>query len=226
MPLSKETHTSYNNLNYVIHQSNIQTRSLADYCTGSLTNCSLPTTPADFPSGVYTVDNNNLTLTSASGTYTFPSGRNYTILVNGILTINTKVVVPNGSFVLFSSSDNINIANTVGETIPTICNLATHAGCSIEGYYSTDKSFSVLGKGANGAAVDCSTGTEDLQLNVAGSIVVNADTSNNRGFYYNRDMCADDLRCPVFTITERPDFWLNAPTFMMFPRRLWQEVAP
>jgi hypothetical protein len=219
MPLSQKARTSYDNLNYLVHQSNIQTKPLTELpgCISS-SNCQLPTDLNNFPSGVYTVGG-PLTLTSDTRTYTFPSGGNYVILVNGALNVNTKIKVLSGSFVLFSTSGDINVDSTVGDNADTTAS-------NLEGYYSTDKNFNVLGKGANGAAVDCATGTKDLRLNVAGSIVVNADTSNNGGFYYNRDMCADDLRCPVFTITERPDFWLNAPTFMMFPRRLWQEVAP
>jgi hypothetical protein len=122
--------------------------------------------------------------------------------------------------VLFSASDDINVSPTVGDT--------SHITASnLEGYYSTDKSFTAKGKDSTGGGANCSTSNnEDLRLNVAGSIVVNAVTSNNGGFYYQRDMCANDKKCPVFTITERPDFILNSPTFLMFPRRLWQEVAP
>jgi hypothetical protein len=218
MPISNQAQTSFTNLSYLVKQSNIHTDSLDSYCSGGVSNCTLPTTTASFPSGVYTV-NGNLTLNGASGTYTFPSGGKYIILVNGILAINTKVFVPNGSFVLFSAANDINVNQTVGDT--------SHVTTSnLEGYYSTDKSFNVQSKDASGQGANCGTNNEDLRLNVAGAIVVNADTSNNGGFYYQRDMCANDLKCPVFTITERPDFILNSPTFLMFPRRVWQEVAP
>jgi len=136
----------------------------------------------------------------------FPSGGSYVILVNGILNINTKIIVPNGSFLLFSAANDINVSASVGDTSHvTAANLA--------GYYSTDKSFNVQGKDSTGGGVNCATNNEDLRLNVAGSIVVNAVTTNGGGFYYKRDMCADDKLCPVFTITERPDFVLNSPTF-------------
>jgi hypothetical protein len=223
MPLSNQTRTSYVNLSYLVRQSNIQTKSLSDYCgSGGLSDCTLPTTTDDFPSGFVYMVNADLTLDSPDGpggSYTFPSGGKYTILVDGILTIKTKVLVPNGSFVLFSASDDINVASTVGD-------IYSSTTPNLEGYYSTDKSFNVQGKDPTGSGANCATNDEDLRLNVAGSIVVNAVTTNGGGFYYQRDMCASNLKCPVFTITERPDFVLNVPTFLMFPRRVWQEVAP
>jgi len=149
------------------------------------------------------------------------------ILVKGKITINTQVHVPSGSFVLFAASDNIDVAATVGETTPTVCNITTGTGCDLEGYYSTDKSFTLLSKDPTGGGANCGTPDPDLQLNAAGSIVVHANTGGVGGFSYTeRDMCNFDSQCPVFSITERPDFVLNAPGFLLFPRRLWQEVAP
>jgi hypothetical protein len=230
MPLSKQTKTAYANLSYLVGQSDIAHKSLSDYCGGGgLANCQLPADTTTIPpgastgftSGVYTVDNNNLTLTSSGISYTFPSGGSYVILVNGDLNINTNIHVPNGSFVLFSASGDINVAATVGDTY----NIATS---NLEGYYSTDKSFNILGKNISGNGANCATtNNEDLRLNVAGSIIINASTINGGSFNYSqRDMCAYDKQCPVFTISERPDFILNSPTFLMFPRRVWQEVAP
>ncbi|HUD04689.1 MAG TPA: SdrD B-like domain-containing protein [Patescibacteria group bacterium] len=215
MPLSNQARTAYTNLSFLVKQSNVVTKPLSGVSgCGDLSNCQLP---VDLPTGVYTTDQ-NLTLNGANGTYTFPAGK-YVILVNGKLTINTKIFVPNGSFVLFSASDDINVASSVGD-------VANSTASNLEGYYSTDKSFNVQSKDASGGGANCAANDEDLRLNVAGSIVVNATTNNNGGFYYQRDLCADDKKCPVFTITERPDFILNAPTFLMFPRRVWQEVAP
>jgi hypothetical protein len=217
-PLSNGARTSYSNLSYLIQQSNIKEDPLPG-CSNNPNGSSDCTLPANLTSGVYTI-NGDINLNSDTGTYIFPSGK-YTILVNGKININTKIKVLNGSFVLFSASDDINVAPTIGENYSSTTS-------DLEGYYSTDKSFTLLGKGdPYGTVVDCSTGATDLRLNAAGSIVVNAVTSNNGGFYYqNRDICAYDTQCPVFTITERPDFILNSPTYLMFPRRTWQEVAP
>ena len=233
MPLSNQARTAYANLSYVVSQSNVPHTDLSTIpgCTAPASSCNLPTDPAIianyFPSGVYTdTVNGNVNLNSAGGTYTFPSGQ-YVILVNGDLNINTKIIVPKGSFVLFSVSGNINVANTVGEATPTICNLSDDSGCDLEGYYSTDNSFNALSNDANGAGGNCATPTNpDFQLNVAGAIVVNATENGGSLNYTTRDMCLYDKQWPAFTITERPDFILNAPAFLMFPRRVWQEVAP
>jgi hypothetical protein len=230
LPLSNEANSSYVNLSYIVGQSNVPTKSLSDYCgSGGLADCTLPASLANFPSGVYTVgDSNNvadlkLDSPDGSGTYAFPGGGNYVILVNGIFTINTKIFVPNtsGSFVLFSSSDDTNVTPTVGEATPTTCDPTTHAGCDLEGYYSTDENFNLQGD------ANCSQNSADLQLNIAGSVVVNAVTTNGGALNYDsRDLCSDNLTCPVLTITERPNLLLNAPAFLLFPRRVWQEVAP
>jgi hypothetical protein len=45
-------------------------------------------------------------------------------------------------------------------------------------------------------------------------------------FVNNRDLCAGDADCPVFYIQERPDFTLNAPSFLQVAPRIWREVAP
>jgi hypothetical protein len=228
LPLSDQARTSYANLTYEVSQSNVATKPLNSYCgTGGTGNCVLSSTSDTFPSGVYTVSG-GLTLNGTRGTYTFPVGGSYVILVNGILNINTNVLVPkpdangaNGSFALFSASDDINVGGNVGT------NVISSTIPNIEGDYSTDKSFTVLGSGANGGPADCTKSTGDLRLNVNGAIVVNAVTTNNGGFYYdNRDLCNNNQYCPVFTISERPDFILSTPPFLMFPRRTWQEVAP
>ncbi len=224
MPLSKETRTSYANLSYLVNQSNLPNSNLNTIagCGFPSIDCKLPTDIASFPSYIYTVDG-DLNLNNSSGAYTFPDGQ-YVILVKGKININTQIHVSPGSFVLFSSSDNINVAATVGE------NTASSLASDLEGYYSTDNSFNVLSNDRDGQSANCAATpapSPDLRLNVQGSIVVNASTINGGSFNYaTRDMCALDKQCPVFTITERPDFILNAPSYLMFPRRVWQEVAP
>jgi hypothetical protein len=240
MPLSKTAKTSYANLSYLVRQSNLPTTNLNTIanCGVPSTDCKLPTDPLLFPAYLYTVDGDlNLHGTGLPESYTFPDGK-YVILVKGDLNIDTNIIVPNGSFVLFSVSGNINVANTVGAQpgttcLPAISNLAPNnvsTGCDLEGYYSTDKSFNVLGNDTVGQAANCAATpapNPDLRLNVAGAIVVNAVTTNGGSFNYaTRDMCGFDKQCPVFTITERADLLLNAPSYLMFPRRVWQEVAP
>jgi hypothetical protein len=216
LPTSGEVRTSYDNLTYLVNQSGLSTTPLNTVSgCNNLTNCQLPT---NFPGGTYTVSG-DLTLTSSTGSYTFPSNSNYVILVNGKVNIKTQIIVPDGSFVLFSSSDDINVESNVGVN-------ATSTNYALEGYYSTDKSFNVEGIDPSGNGANCASNNPDLRLNVLGSIVVNAVTANGGGFYYERDMCVEDNLCPVFTITENPYFILNGPAWLMFPRRVWQEVAP
>jgi hypothetical protein len=227
MPLSKQAKTAYANLGYLVKQSNLPNANLNTIanCGAPSIDCKPPTDSLLFPSSIYTVDG-DLNLNSTSGTYIFPDGQ-YVILVSGNLNINTKIIVPHGSFVLFSVAKDINVSKTIGEAVPTVCDLATDVGCDLEGYYSTDHSFNVLSKDNAGQGANCGSFDPDLQLNVAGAIVANASTANGGSFNYNtRDMCNYDTQWPVFTITERPDFILNFPTYLMFPRRTWQEIAP
>ncbi len=170
---------------------------------GNFSCTSLPSAP-----GVYKA-NGNLTITGSS--LTFPSSGNFVILVNGDLNIDSEIHVPVGSTALFTAAGNINIGSTVGTS--TINSTTTQ----IEGYYSTDKNFNVLGGNT------CPT--PDLKLNIGGSVVVNA-ALNGGTFNNKRDLCAGDQTCPAVTIQERPDFILNSPDLFKLQRRVWQEVAP
>jgi hypothetical protein len=143
--------------------------------------------------------------------YTFPANGQYVILVNGDLRINTQIHVPNGGSVLFTASGNITVDTSVGEASPASSNW------DLEGYYSADKNFTI--EGAKACPI------VDKRLNVAGAIVANASLGSF-SFTYNRDLCAADLQCPVFSITERPDFILNSTEFLKPTRRVWQEIAP
>ncbi|HSX40861.1 MAG TPA: hypothetical protein VLF68_04590, partial [Candidatus Saccharimonadales bacterium] len=195
-------------------------------CPGS-SNCSLPQDASgnvNLDHGIYATDpagtdtQMQKDLHIKAGATTFPAGKNYVILVSGNLYIEGKVFVPIGSTVTFSVKGNIIVAPNIGESPTTACNVTTHAGCDIEGFYSSDKSFIVQG-------YSCSdTSSPKLRLNVAGSIVVNAGhtggTLNNQ-----RDLCGGNT-CPAITISQRPDFLFNVPDFLKYPNTIWQEVAP
>jgi len=231
LPTSGATKTSYGNLNYIVKQSHLATTSLTNLAgCSNLANCRLP---ASFPAGttIFTADG-DVTISNPTS-YVFPTDSKYVFLINGKLNIKTKILVPNGSFVLFSSSDDINIDPSVGESnLQYACQPSTVAGgisshCDLEGYYSTDKSFNLESYDSSGTGQNCSTGNSDLKLNAAGSIVVNAVTSNNGSLsYQTRSLCTGNVGSPVFTVAERPDFILSYPTFLMTTRRYWQEVAP
>ena len=210
--------TSYAYVSSIAKTSGITPTDISTYCgAGGLNSCQLP---SNLPNGVY-IANGDLTLSGPS--YTFPSGKNFVVLVNGNLNLNTEIHVPVGSTATFTAANDITVAQTIGEATST----STRA--NIEGYYSADKHFII--NGVN------SCPTTDLRLNVAGSIVVNAGLNSaaslatqanfvNGGFVNERDLCATDLQCPAFSIIERPDFVINAPDFFKTTRRVWREIAP
>lgn len=198
--------TSYSYIDSVAKQANLTENNLANVqgCS-NLANCQLPVA---FGNGIYKAAG-SVTLTGPN--YTFPVNKNFVILVNGDLTIKTQLHVPIGSTLMFTVSGNIYVDPSVGESV------ITNTTPDLEGYFSTDKSFYAQGTNV------CPTA--DLRLNVAGSVVVNAALSGG-SFVNERDLCAGDNQCPVFSIQERPDFVLNAPNFLETVRRVWQEVAP
>lgn len=215
-PKGSELKTSYNTMYQTAIRSGITPTPLgSSQCgAGGIANCVLS---ASLANGVY-IANGNLTLTGAS--YTFPgTDKDYVILVNGDLNINTEIHVTSVSrnTVLFTASGNINIASSVGNVDTTL------AAANIEGYYSTDKSFYVKSLDATGKGLNCPT--SDRRLNVAGAIVVNASLTGG-SFVNQRDLCSGNLECPASTVTERPDFILNSPEFLKSARRIWQEIAP
>lgn len=207
--------TSFAYLQSIAKQANLTPTDLSGtdpstgqpYCSGGIANCTLE---ANIPHGLY-ISNQSLTIAGIGTNNTLPSGQNYVILVNGDLNIDSSIHVPVGSTLLISASGNINVASTVGSAYNSTAS-------DLEGYFSADKSFIILGTN------NCSVGP-DLRLNVAGGITVNAALGGGT-FQNNRDLCANDIYCPVFTIQQRPDFLLNAPTFLRQTNYTWQEVAP
>lgn len=212
-PKGTELKTSYNTMYQTAIRSGITPTPLgSSQCgAGGIANCALSGSLAN---GVY-ITNGNLTLTGAS--YTFPAGRDFVILVNGDLNINTEIHVPIGSSALFTTSGNINVASSVGNAD------TTSPAANIEGYYSTDNSFYVKSLDATGKGLNCPT--SDRRLNIAGSVVVNASLTGG-SFVNQRDLCSENLECPASTVIERPDFILNSPDFLKSSRRVWQEIAP
>ena len=194
--------TSYAYVLSVIKQAGLTPTDLSTVCT--LSNCTLP---AGFSHGLYKA-NSDLYLNA----FTFLASSNYVILVNGNLYIRGKILVPNGSTATFIVSGNIYVDQTVGEAV------ISSTTPDIEGFYSTDKSFIIQGTN------DCMVGA-DLRLNVAGTIVVNAGLTGG-SFQNLRDLCGGNLSCPVFSISERPDFILNAPEVIKRQNAIYQEVAP
>jgi hypothetical protein len=174
--------------------------------------------PGNFTaSGVYT---SAQSLVLKNQAFTFPGAKSYVFLINGDLTIQNNLIVPIGSTVTFSVSRDILVDKNLGESNPgRVCDPLTHQYCNLEGYFSADRNFVIQ---AN--STDCPA-RNDKKLNIAGSIVVNAALGGG-AFVNQRDLCGDNLNCPTFTITERPDFILTAPDFIKYPNYIWREVAP
>ncbi len=197
--------TSYAYVSGRVKQSGITPASL---CSANLNNCTILSSLA---SGVYEIDasGGDTTLTSA----TIGNGKKYIILVKGNLIIKSNIIVPIGSSLTFIVSGNIHIDKSVGTTWNS-------AVTQVEGFYSADGSFFLDGE-------QNSCLTADNRLNMAGSIIVNAGKTTPAGqFVDNRTLCTNNAFCPVFTISERPDFILNAPESIKQIKTIYQEVAP
>jgi len=208
--LSQET--SYASVKQSMSDNGITPIDLTQGTCSTPNNCVLPD---NLTPGVYIVNNSDLTLNGNNNTYTFPSGA-YTFLINGTLNINTKILVPGGSVVLFTTSGDIKVNGSIGEAD------STSLTPDIEGYYSADGNFIVQNSLNNLSTSNCPT--KDLRLNAQGAIVVNANGAGG-SFQVKRDMCENDI-CPTFSIQVRPDFVLNAPSYLMHVTRIWQEIAP
>lgn len=198
--------TGFSFLQSKASQAGLNIVDISAYCSGGITNCTLSGT---IPHGVYIA---NGSMTIVNGSFTFPTGQNYVILVNGDLTIKGKIFVPNGSTAVFSASGNINVDKSVGESS------VSSTASDIEGVYSSDKSFILQGTN------NCSLGN-DTRFNVAGAVITNA--AGNGGSFQNlRDLCAGNVSCPAFSTISRPDLILNTPDFMKQANFTYQEIAP
>lgn len=202
--------TSYDYYDSLLKQNNITPTDLSTVsgCT-TLSNCTIPNTLA---TGVYRA---NGQVTTSTTDFVLAANRKVVILVNGDLIIKNKISVPTGSSLIFSVKGSIK----VDKTVQAASNSDTNT--QIQGYYSADKDFIIDGYTATG----CVTPPKDVRLNIAGSVVVNAGRQGGT-FTNNRDLCASNLSCPAYTITERPDFLLFSPEFIKVPTFVWQETAP
>jgi hypothetical protein len=190
--------TSYSSLLAKAQSASLTPTNLSTVCI--LSNCTLPNNLAH---GIY-VANGNVTLNA----YNFNNLANYVFLINGDLTVNGNITVPNGSTALFSTAKNIVVDASVGSAPGS-------STTSLEGWYIAGQSFIV------NTAGNCN----DLQLNVAGSVIVNAQNSGGR-FLNNRDLCANDATYPTISFSQRIDMILNAPQFLKKQQTISQELAP
>lgn len=196
--------SSYSYISALVAQNHITPINLNTVCP-NLGDCDL----GNLANGVY-IANSDVTLKNSP--LNIPANKDYVFLINGNLTINNEIHVPTTSTALFSTSKDITVAASVGTS--TITSTAPN----LEGWFSAGANFNIRGTSTCPAP--------DLRLNVAGAIVVNAELKGGSFNNTERDLCIGNLSCPVFYITERPDFTLNSPTFLQVAPRIWQEIAP
>jgi hypothetical protein len=197
--------TTYAYIKNIVRNNGITPRTLPGCTTsGNDVNCNTSSW-GSLANGVYEINVPNGTANINGSGYTFPSGRDFVILVNGQLRINEQILVPVGSTAIFASSGDLTVASGVGSA-------ATSRTPNLEGWYTTQGRLIL--ENIN------SCPTPSTRLNVSGAIVACG------GFTNQRNLCGENANCPSFYIKERVDFILNAPEFLMPVRRVWQEVAP
>lgn len=164
-----------------------------------------PTSITAFPASL--TSGNYLYKTSGdlnlSGTdFAFPANGTYVFLVNGNLTINQNLIVPNGSIAIFIVKGDI----TVGAGVT-----------NLQGIYSADGQFKF----------DTGGSRTDTQLTVQGSIIGNANLQTVTPFVNLRDLGdVANATTPGVKVVFRPDFVLHVPDFIKKPSYSVSEIAP
>lgn len=148
--------------------------------------------------GIYVgAANESVTLRNSSNTYTFGAG-DYVFLIDRDLYIETNLIVPRGSSVIFVVRGEIHVGGGVNR---------------IEGVFSTNSTFIIRNN------------PSPTPLTVEGNIIANAGLSSGN-FTNERDLGAQNAECPAVRIINRPDFILNGPAIIRYSNYLVQEVAP
>lgn len=191
--------TSYSALVAKYDAAGITPTNLQTVCQ-NLANCTLP---ANLAHGIY-LANGNVTLNA----YNFPNAQNYIFLIDGNLTVDGNITVPVGSTALFSAKNNITVSAAVGSQVAVTTS-------DLDGWYIAGQSFIVQTAG------NC----QDLRLNTAGVVVVNA-LGNGGTLENNRNLCGWNPVYPSLTFSQRLDFILNAPSFLEQTQIISHEVAP
>lgn len=195
---------SYTSLSEKATRANVPQVDLATLTTcKNLANCTLS---PNLPSGVYTATGNVV----LHG-YTFPANRNYVFLINGTVTIDGSIIVPNGSVAFFAAKQDIVVARTVAAA----ANTSPLPASQLQGVFSAGRDMIVEG------TTNCAT-FQDKMLNIEGAIIVNAG-ANGGTFTNNRNLCGDNGKYPSVTMRDRLDFLLNMPTFLLKQVTSFQE---
>ncbi len=157
------------------------------YCgVGGVADCDLV---ANLPDGIYivpsTVNGGNLTINLSRIIPNPGNFKSYIFLVSGKLSINSRILVPSTTDVVFAVKGDINVDPSVGETD------VTSTVPDIEGLYSTEGDFWIFSNSAAFGSV-CGIGgvSLDKRLNFLGAVVIGGILHNQR------DLCSSDP-CPT-----------------------------
>ncbi len=236
--------TSYKYIDGRVNDNKITKIPLTDVCS-DLSNCSLPT---NLENRVYSAGTDTEPANVTLNTYTFPTGKNFILLIKGNLKINGDINVPNGSTLMVAvgsspivtATGNITISKDIGQTVtpnttPLPCvpsttqrGTSTNANsiCNIEGFYSADGT--ILLEGNNGKCVipPSTTINRDKYLTIAGALITNAKLQGGGVLNNQRDLCDVNFTTPSYVVVERPDLIVNLPDLLKIPTFKWQEIAP
>lgn len=157
--------------------------------------------------------NGNTRFTNAGGTFTVPDNQNYIFLINGDLTIDTDIIIPqnSGSTITFAAARDIFIRPNVRR---------------LHGIYSSGRVFKF-----DTAVTDTVTGlTPDTQIEVQGNIIAGGQFQQ-RVYGVSRTLTpresdAGTNGTPTIIIRFRPDFVLNLPAIIRTALSKRIEVSP
>lgn len=137
-------------------------------------------------------------------------GESLVVFVNGDLHINERITVPQGAFLAFIVSGNIEISPEVGTTDHSSTSLG-----QVQGVFIANKSIRVLGGGVS----------EEKKLVAEGTFAACSGIQIDRD-YIRAGVGLDNNKYPGALFIYRPDFVKNTPPRMKTSSSVWTEVTP
>jgi hypothetical protein len=173
----------------------------------------LPTTLTTGASQGFYLKDGNLTIDQP---LSIPAGNTVVLLVNGDVDIRSTITVASGSIFILAAKGNITVQPSVGNGIGV--DDATTA--PLQGVFTAEENITILSNAS------C-PGTEDLRLNVSGSLIANSlrpFASNGNGRVINqRTLCSNNLYYPSLKVYLRPNFATGLSTILKSQSRKWSE---
>jgi hypothetical protein len=139
------------------------------------------------------------------------------LLVNGKVTIQASITAPPTSLFILAAKDNIVIDSMVGQA-SQVDDIPSNA--ALQGIFTSEKSIQILSNAT------CPT-TEDLRLNVWGSLIANSlrpFSTNGSGQVVNqRTLCMSNRNNPSLAVYGRPAFINLLNDTLKSTSRRWSE---